>query len=67
MAECTLEDNLTPCMNPDCNREEWDYDLEHRKLLGIPPGKCVKPLPGYPTAAAGWLAAVNAAREREGR
>jgi hypothetical protein len=40
--------------------EEEAYDKEHRELLGIPPGGCVKPREDYPTRAAGWLAAVRA-------
>lgn len=46
-----------------CAPEERDYDAHHRELLGMPapdPGECVQALPGYPTRAAGWLAAVEA-------
>ena len=42
------------------SNEDYAYDKEHRELLGIAPGECVKPLDGYPTAAAGWLAAIEA-------
>jgi hypothetical protein len=44
----------------DCDAEEQDYDKEHRKLLGLPPGECVKAFDDYPTRAAGWLAAIEA-------
>jgi hypothetical protein len=46
-----------------CSTAEENYDIEHRKLLGLPPEDCVRPLEGYPTAASGWLAAVQAQRE----
>jgi hypothetical protein len=43
-----------------CTPEEQKYDANHRELLGMPPGECVQALPGYPTRAAGWGAAVKA-------
>ena len=41
-----------------------EYDQRHRELLSEEvrarlPDKCIEPLDGYPTAAAGWLAAVD--------
>jgi hypothetical protein len=46
-----------------CTAEEREYDANHRELLGMPPGDCVQAWPGYPTRAAGWLAAVAQAKE----
>ena len=43
-----------------CNAEERAYDKEHRELLNLPPGECVRARQDYPTRAAGWLAAVRA-------
>jgi hypothetical protein len=43
-----------------------DYDRRHRELIGLSEKpinaklpKCIAPLPGYPTAAAGWAAAIE--------
>jgi hypothetical protein len=43
-----------------CNAEEQTYDIEHRELLNLPPGECVRARPDFPTRAAGWLDAVRA-------
>lgn len=48
------------CGSDVCNAEEQAYDREHRQLLGLPSEECVQALKGYPTRAAGWLAAVKA-------
>ena len=45
-----------------CNAEEQTYDTEHRELLNLPPGECVRARPDFPTRAAGWLDAVRATK-----
>jgi hypothetical protein len=46
--------------NLACSAEEKAYDLRHREIWHVPPGECVRPLDGYPTAVAGWIAALKA-------
>lgn len=54
--------SVEPIAPGACNAEEEVYDKKHRELYGVSPGDCVQPLDGYPTRAAGWLAAAIRAR-----
>jgi hypothetical protein len=60
------EHNIAINDRPSPTKEECEYDQRHRELLpdrtrAWLPQRCIVPPPDYPTAAAGWAAAVEKA------